>query len=879
MALLHDIAKWLDDQPDWVSDAARRIMLNGALSETDIDDLTALLLDSVGLPDLVGRTAVRLDPATLPTEQSEGAAVSLTGICNPIRINALSHPDGISFEAKGITIVYGYNGAGKSGFARVLKSACRARDRERVLPNVFDPPTHPGPAKATFRWRTPDGDFEGEWTDGSEAHSDLSAVAVFDSRCARLFVDDENEVAVVPYGLDVLRELVRGFDLVKERIEVERRKARFDDTLLAPLNGATAVGKAITALGPRTDMEALKALATISPEDAERRAILEKILGADDPVKQAEVLRRLAQRIATLMGEIATLRDALGDANSAALRNALAAFVATEQASKIAAEELSEGGVALKGTGTDPWKELVESAMRFAQAVPHPGEPYPSTTPNAKCVLCQQPLSDDARARLTRFAEFLAADTQKKAAEARKIAGEIFKVMSGSHPDEAPSDKPLLEEIGERNAATAEAVRVYLSALADRKTTLTGMAKDRFIGELSTLPDDPTPALNALKTSFDNQVMILEKAMTPDERKARTQELAELVARVKLSEMLALVLKAVEASKLEAAYAVALRQTDTRGLTRKVGELQEQVVSAGLTTALNAELKALDLVGIKVNLELRGSKGTGLQKLKLDLPKPVEKMRLSDVLSEGEQRAIAIASFLAETGLSHGKSGIVFDDPVSSLDHSRRATIAKRLAEEAAIRQVIIFTHDLAFVWDLVEASKNAGVPYKGAHVFSSQGIKGLVKNSLPHEGGKLEARLNEIRSYETKARKALVQDLDHEQYDLLVRRGYGMLRDCWERLIEEVMFGDTVRRFRNGINTKNLKKAHVGDGDFEAVWHGMTRCSCFTHDAPTDGIVDLPDPDGFLADIETFAAAYEQAKASTKEVEKRRVEKIPAAK
>jgi hypothetical protein len=105
------------------------------------------------------------------------------------------------------------------------------------------------------------------------------------------------------------------------------------------------------------------------------------------------------------------------------------------------------------------------------------------------------------------------------------------------------------------------------------------------------------------------------------------------------------------------------------------------------------------------------------------------------------------------------------------------------------------------------------------------------------------------------------------------------MLRDCWERLIEEVMFGDTVRRFRNGINTKNLKKAHVDDGDFEAVWHGMTRCSCFTHDAPTDAVVDLPDPDGFLADIEMFADAYEKAKSSTKEAEKRRVGKIPAAK
>lgn len=877
--MLHDIAKWLDDQPDWVSDAARRLMQNGILTEADIDDVAALLLESTGLPDMVGRTPIRLDPATLPAEQPEGAAVSLIGIRNPVRVNALSHPDGISFEAKGLTIVYGYNGAGKSGFARALKSACRARDRERVLPDVFDPPNPPGPARAVFRWRTPAGDLEGEWTDGSEAHPDLSAVAVFDSRCARLFVDDENEVAVVPYGLDVLRGLVRAFDSVRERIEAERRKTRFDDTLLAPLKGATAVGTAIAALGPKTEIDSLKALATLSQEEAERKAMLGKMLGAEDPAKQATILRRSAQRIATLIGEISPLRDSLGDENSEALRNALAKFVATERASKIAADVLSEGGKALQGTGTDPWKELVESAMRFAQAGPYPGEPYPSAATDAKCVLCQQPLSDDARARLTRFAEFLADDTQKKAAEARKVAADIFKGMSNSRPEDAPTDRTIIEEIRERNAAAADAVLAYLSALANRKTTLAVMAKDRVIGDLAALPEEPSSALNTLKATLESQATILEKSMTPEERKVRTAELAELDARAKLSEMLALVLKAVEAAKTDAIYADALRQTDTRGLTRKVGELQEKAVAAGLTAALDAELKAFGLAGMKVNLELRGAKGAGLQKLKLDLPKPVDRMKLSDVLSEGEQRAIAIASFLAETGLSHGKSGIVFDDPVSSLDHSRRDAIAKRLAKEAAVRQVIIFTHDLAFVWDLVEAAKNAAVQYKGVHVFSSQGVKGLVKDSLPHEGGKLEARLNDIRSYQSRARKALEQDLDHEQYDLLVRRGYGMLRDCWERLIEEVMFGDTVRRFRNGINTKNLKKAHVDDDDFEAVWHGMTRCSCFTHDAPTDAVVDLPDPDGFLADIETFAAAYEKAKTSTKEVEKQRVEKIPAAK
>jgi wobble nucleotide-excising tRNase len=42
-----------------------------------------------------------------------------------------------------------------------------------------------------------------------------------------------------------------------------------------------------------------------------------------------------------------------------------------------------------------------------------------------------------------------------------------------------------------------------------------------------------------------------------------------------------------------------------------------------------------------------------------------------DILSEGEQRVVAIRSFFAEVGLSGGKGGIVLDDPVSSFDHRR----------------------------------------------------------------------------------------------------------------------------------------------------------------------------------------------------------------
>lgn len=64
-----------------------------------------------------------------------------------------------------------------------------------------------------------------------------------------------------------------------------------------------------------------------------------------------------------------------------------------------------------------------------------------------------------------------------------------------------------------------------------------------------------------------------------------------------------------------------------------------------------------------------------------------------------------MATFLSELSISEHKSAIIFDDPVSSLDHKWRNKISKRIVEEAIERQVIVFTHDITFLLMIQEYS------------------------------------------------------------------------------------------------------------------------------------------------------------------------------
>ena len=71
------------------------------------------------------------------------------------------------------------------------------------------------------------------------------------------------------------------------------------------------------------------------------------------------------------------------------------------------------------------------------------------------------------------------------------------------------------------------------------------------------------------------------------------------------------------------------------------------------------------------------------------------------VLSEGEHRCVALAAFLAELSTIDAQSAIVFDDPVSSLDHLHRDSVAARLA--GSIEAGIPFVNDLNLLTPLIQ--------------------------------------------------------------------------------------------------------------------------------------------------------------------------------
>src|SRR6185312_2779498 len=183
---------------------------------------------------------------------------------------------------------------------------------------------------------------------------------------------------------------------------------------------------------------------------------------------------------------------------------------------------------------------------------------------------------------------------------------------------------------------------------------------------------NPAARLQALAGKLNAEAETLEKAADEKARAALQKQFTELDARARLSQVRDAVVTAVGKLSHQAKLAQCLSAVKTNAISLKASDMAEKVVSKELAEALNREFKTLGVGTLSVSLQSRADRGKALHKLKLELP---QSRSPSDILSEGEQRAVAIGSFLAEVSLSGSKSGIVFDDPVSSLDHLRRERV------------------------------------------------------------------------------------------------------------------------------------------------------------------------------------------------------------
>ena len=123
------IRDWATSLPYWEQAALDLIATRHPLTEADYQRLLDLCMEDGGLMPKTARPKLSF-PTKLP-DASTGNAYKLERVFNSKNVNALPGGQELPFGNQ-LTVIYGGNGAGKTGYARPLGCAVFARGEREV---------------------------------------------------------------------------------------------------------------------------------------------------------------------------------------------------------------------------------------------------------------------------------------------------------------------------------------------------------------------------------------------------------------------------------------------------------------------------------------------------------------------------------------------------------------------------------------------------------------------------------------------------------------------------------------------------------------------------------------------------------------------------
>ena len=522
-------------------------------------------------------------------------------------VNALVDAQVLTFAAAGLTVVYGDNASGKSGYARLVKAVAGARHREPVHTNVFSDGRGQD-QKAEIELVAGGVGKKSGWPDG--VSEELRAIRFYDEACGDAYIGGDSEMTYRPAALTLLDGLIAVCDAVRDVLDGELHQNQLGRAALPVVaEGTSAASFVRTLSGTTTDAAIEAACALPNDVEAELGRLLqeEARLQASDPSKERTRLERLAAAAEAVSGQVGRLDAALSDGQVRGVAGLRERAVELRAAATIASSRTFEAEP-LTGVGSATWRALWEAAREFSEREAYVERAFPVVSDDARCMFCQQELSAEAADRLGRFHAFM----QDTAAQQADEAERAFQRASGEYrslettPSQVTASLVELQgadaDLGQGVAAWLEQAAARRSALSERLGGSSGVA-------LPSLPESPQSVLDARAGELRARARGIDATQFREVLGQVVGRKNELQARMTLAQHRAAVVAEVkrlaERDRIEAAK----RLTDTAHVTRKTTELTEEHVTALVRDRFTRESDAFAWSGSSSG-RLAGRKGS-----------------------------------------------------------------------------------------------------------------------------------------------------------------------------------------------------------------------------------------------------------------------------
>lgn len=876
---------WVAEQDPWIADALHRAAIAGVATAKDVDAVATRVQAANGI-------ASAGEPECMVFEEgcfaAVGEATETPLLCSigPLNnVDRLASGQELKFALDGLTIVFGENGSGKSGYARAARRLCTSRVPIILQGNVFAA-TIDGPAEVTFSTKTGKAEpVSHHWAEGSDLPDACVQMTFLDTANARLYVEDKAEILFLPPEVRCLTVMGQLYGLAAERCQTaaDRLTAAHGGAIAVQFAPDTAVGTLVGLLTTSTTLAKLPTAdqlrATVSWDDvaaAQLSEVRRQIAGG--PSAQARTLRRLGNAVKAVTDRLVATIVPLGRPNFERDADLLQSLGQGRIAADAFAAEQA-GRFPLAATGSETWRTLFRFARQFAaeaDIVPDDG----AFAVGDPCMLCQRPLDVAASDRMNAFDAFIAGEAAAAVDVAKQAVDARVTELRGLQVDTADQVRQALAEFRDHDddsRTMADAAAAASQTLLQHRNSLLAHLEGGAAAEA--LPViAPIFALQRAGENMMERADALEKGGGVD-RAAVALEL-ELRDRETLAGCVDHMIARRDGLAERQRYLSCVSALNTRPISKLASSLRGELITPELSARLQREIASLGIEHVPLRFTEQSASGKSFFEMALDSSGRAKK---SNVLSEGEQRALAIACFLADAHVSESKGAIIVDDPVTSLDHQRMRRVANRFVAEAARgRQVIIFTHNLLFYQEVLRAcaDRNPQVPALPCLIQQSEGGFGLVSiDDQPWIAKKVKER---ERALETQL-KVIPDGLapDSDELRKLAKHFYTDLRETWERAVEEIVLGGVVERFGTDVKTQSLKMVDIDDEDYRLIYFAMKRASERSgHDQAAAKQIDAPDKAQMeldLMELRGFIAAHRKKTVAASE-RRKDLERAPKA-
>ena len=781
---------WANGQDAWVRQiTAETILSRQAPSDALLDAAYTTFLAEKGLGDGEAPEVPKLE--LVATDAAEEETLELVSLASIEGVNALAADQELGFDPE-LTVLFGQNGSGKTGYARILKRISAVRTAEDILPNAhtayLDSPPSPS---ATIQYRLSGMDSSVMWKDESGL-APFTRISVFDASAVSLHVDSDLGYVYTPAELALFGHVAAGLQGIQQRIATEvKALAPGSNPLLSRFTRGTKVYPVIETLGATTDLAELDALATL-PDGAEadrerlegeiaalRSNSLDAILSSTQ--ETGRHLNRLHGVLTTAMNFDAVVYE------KARVKLQEAEGRRTEAREQLFSQD------ELPGPADGEWQEFIVAGDSYRQHLDR--EHYP--TAGDKCLYCMQELSSTALNLLTRYRTFLDetlirqvadANTEVRNSSLRFDEAELTRANEFATEQRDGEDPPVWAS---QACDVLAAARAAAQDTANGKPVTAGTLRESAEAVASKVGAELATARAAV------QQMSEDKANAASALTGKQKELSELTARIELNRNIAAareyVRRARRAQQLDKLSRV-ISSGASKQLTVQSKLASEDLVNKNFETLFAEECARLRAP--QVALRFQGRSGQAQRK------KAVASYKPSAVLSEGEQKVLALADFLAESRMRGTKAPLIFDDPVTSLDYRRLDEVAARIQNLAETHQVVVLTHNIMFASALMAARQNKKLRTKIYEVRDGGEAKGILAPDVEPRldtPADLAKRIN-VKLQEMTSAEPVVQDA-------LIKETYDLIRAWCEAFVEQELLQNVTQRYRKNIMMTRLSK------------------------------------------------------------------------